>query len=153
MSSETLISRLIHLLKPVVLELGYEFYYVEFVNEDGENYLRVYIDNETGISLTDCEKVSRRISELLDEKDPIESSYYLEVSSPGVFRTLFTDEHLNKYIGYAVAISLKQLFIGRRKLNGKLSSFDKDSIVIKTDEEDVSVPRAIINTVTLEGEL
>lgn len=153
MSSEILIGRLIHLLKPVVLELGYEFYYVEFVNEEGENYLRVYIDNEVGISLTDCEKVSRRISEILDEKDPIESSYYLEVSSPGVFRTLFTDEHLNKYIGYAVAVSLNQLFIGRRKLNGKLISFDEESIVIKTDEEDVSIPRTIISTVTLEGEL
>lgn len=153
MSSQTLISGLINLLKPVVVELGYQFYYVEFVNEEGENYLRVYIDNENGISLQDCEKVSREISKILDEKDPIESSYYLEVSSPGVFRTLFTDEHLEKNIGAAVAVSLEKLFLGRRKVKGNLVSFNKDNIVIKDDKESISIPRTIINAVTLEGEL
>ncbi|HBC97665.1 MAG TPA: ribosome maturation factor RimP, partial [Clostridium sp.] len=63
-------------------------------------YLRIYIDKEQGnISLQDCEKVSRTVSDILDREDPIKVSYYLEVSSPGVERKLYTDEHLKRYIG------------------------------------------------------
>lgn len=153
MSNSSLINKLIDLLKPIVLDLGYEFYYIEFVNEDGENYLRVYIDNTNGISLEDCEKVSRKISTVLDEADPIDCGYYLEVSSPGVFRTLFTDEHLNRYIGSTVTINLKELFMGRRKLSGKLISFDKNELVISNDEENTALPRNIIEIVKLYEEL
>lgn len=153
MENSILINKLIDLIKPVVLTLGYEFYYIEFVNEEGENYLRVYIDNEKGISLEDCEKVSRKVSELLDEVDPIDCGYYLEVSSPGIFRTLFTDEHLNKYIESNVAINLNELFKGKRKLTGQLISFDKNNIVINNESENITLPRNIIKVINLEEKL
>ncbi|SMC21685.1 ribosome maturation factor RimP [Clostridium acidisoli DSM 12555] len=151
MSEQTLINELIDLLKPIVLELHYEFYNLEFVNEDGENYLRIYIDNEKGIDLSDCEKVSRKISETLDKVDPIEVSYYLEVSSPGIFRQLFTDEHLNKNIDSKVSVTLKEDYNGKNKYIGKLKSFTETNIIIDFKNRDLSIPRNIVDKVNLEG--
>lgn len=153
MEKETLINNLIDLFKPLVIDLGYEFYYLEFVEEEGENYLRVYIDSKNGIGLNDCEKVSRRISGILDEKDPISDSYYLEVSSPGIFRTLFTDEHLEKYINSNITLDLNKLYKGKRKLDGKLIKFNSDGITIKNKNIDLTVPRNTIDRVSLKGEL
>jgi len=153
LDKETLINNLIGLFKPLVIDLGYEFYYLEFVEEDGENYLRVYIDSKNGIGLDDCEKVSRRISEILDEEDPIPESYYLEVSSPGIFRTLFTDEHLEKYINSNINLDLNKLYKGKRKLDGKLVKFNSDGITIKNKNIDLTVPRSSIDRVSLKGEL
>ena len=153
MDKEALINNLMKLLKPVVTELGYEFYYLEFVKEDGENYLRVYIDSKNGISLNDCEKVSRKISEILDKEDPISSSYYLEVSSPGIFRTLFTDEHLNRYINSNISLNLNKLYQGKRKFEGKLVKFDSDNIIINYENVDFLIPRDIVDKVILKGEL
>lgn len=153
MENEPLIKTLIELIKPLVTDLNYEFYHLEFVEEDNENYLRVYIDNKDGIGLKDCEIVSRKISSMLDEEDPIEVGYYLEVSSPGVFRTLFTDEHLSKHLSSNIAIKLKQLFLGHRKLLGTLVDFDKENIFIKSGEEEITIPRKIIDAITLEGDL
>ncbi|AGK97447.1 ribosome maturation factor RimP [Clostridium pasteurianum] len=153
MENENLINNLINLFKPIVMELGYEFYYLEFVKEDGENYLRVYIDNKNGIGLDDCEKVSRRISEILDGEDPIPDSYYLEVSSPGIFRTLFTDEHLNKYINSNISLNLNKLYEGKRKFEGKLIKFNSNNIIIDYKNIDLSIPRDIIDKIILKGEL
>jgi ribosome maturation factor RimP len=150
-SEQTLINELIDILKPIVLELDYEFYNLEFVNEDGENYLRIYIDNEGGIGLNDCEKVSRKISETLDKVDPIEVSYYLEVSSPGIFRQLFTDEHLNKNIDSKVSIDLAEDYNGKNKYIGKLKSFTETNIIIDFKNRELSIPRNIIDKVILEG--
>ncbi|MFT8314717.1 MAG: ribosome maturation factor RimP [Clostridium sp.] len=153
MENEDLINNLINLFKPVVMELGYEFYHLEFVKEDGENYLRVYIDNKNGIGLNDCEKVSRRISEILDEEDPILDSYYLEVSSPGIFRTIFTDEHLNKYLNSTISLNLNKLYEGKRKFEGKLIKFNSNNIIIDYKNIDLSIPRDIIDKIILKGEL
>lgn len=153
MDREYLINNLMNLFKPIVTELGYEFYYLEFVEEDGENYLRVYIDSKNGIGLNDCEKVSRKISEVLDKEDPISCGYYLEVSSPGIFRTLFTDEHLNKYINSNISLDLNKLYQGKRKLEGKLIKFDLDNIIINYENVDFLIPRNIIDKVILKGEL
>ncbi|MDF2502545.1 ribosome maturation factor RimP [Clostridium sp.] len=153
MDKKILINKLIDLFNPIVTELGYEFYYLEFVEEDGENFLRIYIDSGNGIGLSDCEKVSRRISETLDEEDPISSSYYLEVSSPGVFRTLFTDEHLNKYINSNISLDLNKLYEGKRNLEGKLIKFDSDNIIIYDENNEFSIPRNTIDKVILKGEL
>lgn len=153
MDREDLINKLIELLKPIVINLEYDFYYLEFVEEEGGNYLRVYIDNEKGISLEDCEKVSRKISGVLDEEDPIEEGYYLEVSSPGVFRRLFTDEHLSKYLQSKISIRLTQLFMGQRKFLGILEGFNENQIKIKLEDEEIDIPRNIIEIITLEATL
>ena len=97
MKKDILIEKIEELVKPIISELLYELYYVEYIKENGEFYLRIYIDKEEGrISLDDCEAVSRRVSEILDVEDPIKDAYYLEVSSPGLNRGLYTEEHFKK---------------------------------------------------------
>lgn len=152
MNNNALLEKLDTLINPIVTGLEYELYHIEYVKEQGENYLRVYIDKESGISLEDCEKVSRRISEMLDEKDPIEDSYYLEVSSPGIERILYTDEHLSKYTNENVFVKLSKLFNGSKKIEGKLVGFDNEFIKINVNEEEVTIPKEKIKRIILKGE-
>ena len=152
MKKSALIERVEELVLPITDELGYELYHTEFVKEDGENYLRIYIDNEEGITLTDCEKVSRRVSEMLDEEDPIQNSYYLEVSSPGINRGLFKDEHLKKFIGKEVFVRFTGSLNGRKNIKGILESCDDDFIEV-TGEITMKIPKEKIKSANLEGEL
>lgn len=151
MKKQVLLERLNKLIEPIVIGLGYELYHIEYKKEDGEYYLRVYIDKEGGINLTDCERVSRPISDMLDIEDPIPDSYYLEVSSPGVFRELFNDRHLEKYIGSTVKIVFNGAFNGEKSLIGDLKAFDNDNIYINDDN--TKVPREKIKSISLEGSL
>ncbi|MGE5629408.1 MAG: ribosome maturation factor RimP [Solirubrobacterales bacterium] len=144
-----MLKKLNEIAEPLVTELGYELYYLEYVKEDGENYLRIYIDSDNGISLEDCEKVSRKISAVLDESDPITDAYFLEVSSPGIERGLFTDKHLEKYINFEIVIKLSELFEGKRSIQGKLMGFDSENLIVKTKETELSVPRKIIKSTNL----
>ncbi|MBC8060962.1 MAG: ribosome maturation factor RimP [Clostridiaceae bacterium] len=149
MDNEVLIQQLNKLIEPKVTSLGYEFYHLELVKEEGEDYLRVYIDSENGISLQDCERVSRPISAMLDEDDPIPFGYYLEVSSPGVYRTLFNDYHLNKSMGAYVLIQLNSLLNGKREVQGELKSFDEEQVIIKDGVMDISIPKEKIKNISL----
>ncbi|AYF54807.1 ribosome maturation factor RimP [Clostridium botulinum C] len=146
------IDKINELVRPIVEGLNYELYYIEYVREQNENYLRIYIDSSKGINLEDCEKVSRKVSDMLDEKDPIEDGYYLEVSSPGIERVLHTDEHLHKYINNQIVIKLAKLFEGSREHQGKLLNFNDESITIQKDNESISIPRDRIKKIILKGE-
>ncbi|GAA0069389.1 ribosome maturation factor RimP [Clostridium sardiniense] len=152
MKKDALIEKLEELVMPITDELGYELYHVEFVKEDGENYLRIYIDNKEGITLTDCEKVSRRVSEMLDEEDPISTSYFLELSSPGINRGLFKEEHFKKAVGSEVFIRFTGSLNGRKNIKGILKSYEGDFIEVQ-GEELVKVPMDKIKKANLEGEL
>ncbi|QGU95212.1 ribosome maturation factor RimP [Clostridium bovifaecis] len=152
MKNDALLEVLNELIEPIVLGLNYELYYIEYVKENNENYLRIYIDNEESITLEDCENVSREVSTMLDEKDPIEDSYYLEVSSPGIERTLYNDKHLHKYIGHDVDIKLSKPYEGKKIYNGKLLNFDSDVILIEFENSELNIPREKIKNVTLKGE-
>lgn len=152
MKDNFLLDRLSQLIEPIVLELNYELYHIEYVREQNENYLRVYIDKPEGISLEDCEKVSRRISDVLDETDPIEDAYYLEVSSPGIERILYNDGHLKKYIHSNVVIKLSKLFNGSRKFEGELLEFNDKSITIKNEISNIDIPRDRVKKIILKGE-
>ncbi|MDT8716423.1 ribosome maturation factor RimP [Clostridium sp. 19966] len=146
-----MLEKLNELIKPIVDELGYELYFIDYVKEDGEYYLRVYIDDEKGITLEDCEKVSRPISDMLDIEDPITDAYYLEVSSPGIYRTLFNDLHLKKYVGYEVCAKLKSSINGNKQIRGELTNFNEDIIVIKQDKSLIEINRDKIKSINLEG--
>lgn len=108
-------------------ENGYELYNTEFVKEGRDWFLRVYIDKEDYISTEDCEKVSRFLSEKLDEADPIEQNYYLEVSSPGMDRPLVRPEHYARYVGEEVEIRLYKAIDGVKNLQGTLERFDPET--------------------------
>lgn len=123
------------LLEPVLKENNFELYDVEFVKEAGTFYLRAYIDKEGGININDCELVSRRLSDLLDEKDFIPDAYILEVSSPGLGRALKKDKHFEKSIGEEVEIKLFKAIDKQKEFTGYLESFNEEVIVISDEQE------------------
>ncbi|CUU46511.1 ribosome maturation factor RimP [Clostridium beijerinckii] len=152
MKKDVLIERIEELVRPIVSELSCELYYVEYVKENGEFYLRIYIDKEGRVSLNDCEAVSRRVSDVLDSEDPIKESYYLEVSSPGLNRGLYKEEHFNKYIGREVLIRLTSSLNGVKSVKGVLRDVSEDSILVEGETE-VKIPRDKIKAANLEGEI
>ncbi|MCR5459166.1 MAG: ribosome maturation factor RimP [Acetatifactor sp.] len=119
------------LLKPIVEKLGIEIYDVEFVKEGSSYYLRAYIDKPEGVNINDCEAVSRAFSDALDEADPIPDAYVLEVSSPGLGRTLKKDVHLEKSIGMEVEVKLFKAIGKQKDFAGILESFDEKTITIR----------------------
>ena len=131
-------------LEGFLSENGYELYNVEFVKEGRDWFLRVYIelpDPDEYVGTEDCEKVSRYLSEVLDEKDPIAQNYYLEVSSPGMDRALIRDEDYDRYAGRQVEVSLYSAINGRKKLEGTLKGLEGDEIVITDDSGEIRLPR------------
>ncbi|MBQ1400738.1 MAG: ribosome maturation factor RimP [Firmicutes bacterium] len=131
-------------LEGFLSENGYELYNVEFVKEGRDWFLRVYIDlpdPDEYVGTENCEKVSRYLSEVLDEKDPIAQNYYLEVSSPGMDRALIRDEDYDRYAGRQVEVSLYSAINGRKKLEGTLKGLEGDEIVITDDSGEIRLPR------------
>ena len=154
MKIDVLIEKIYQLVRPVADELKYEIYHIEYVKENGEYYLRIYIDKDGGITLTDCEKLSRRVSDIMDEEDPISAAYFLEVSSPGLNRGLFTEEHYKKQIGKEVLIRFVKSFEGRKNVKGLLKEVNEDAIVIEMEENNMfTVPKDKIKSANLEGEI
>ena len=130
------------LLKNKIEAIGYELYDVLYLKE-GKNYiLRIVIDNEEGISLEDCEKVNNEITDLLDEADYIKEQYFLEVSSPGIERTLRKDKHFAQNIGNETEVKLfKKDENGNKEYIGTLEKFDTQTITIKTKEQEYIINR------------
>jgi ribosome maturation factor RimP len=153
MKLEALMEKLNELIAPIVQELNYELYHIEYIKENGEYYLRIYIDSDKGITLEDCEKVSRPISDMLDVKDPISDSYYLEVSSPGINRCLYNDNHLDKYEGYSVEVKLSKSLEGMKVLEGILKGHNDSEISLNINNEEKIIPREKIKSINLQGEL
>lgn len=120
-----------NLAEPVVQEEGCYLYDVEYVKEGGIWYLRVLADNEDGgITLDECEAISRRLSDVLDREDPIDRNYYLEVASPGVERKLKTAAHFMRYLGETVDVGLYRAIDGTKQLTGTLEGFDGEMITL-----------------------
>ena len=121
--------------EPLAEELGYFLWDVEYVKEGAEMYLRITIDSEDGITIEDCEKMHRAIDPLLDEADPIEDAYHLEVSSPGIERDLRTDMQINACEGWDVEVRLYAPIDGAKSYIGALQELDEEgNIVIETPE-------------------
>ncbi len=129
------------LLLPIVEKMGIEIYDVEYVKEGGNFFLRAYIDKPQGVNISDCETVSRALSDRLDEKDFIPDAYILEVSSPGLGRTLKKDKHLQKSLGQEVEIRLFKPLEKCRDFSGVLQSFDGDTVTILEGKEGKQKPR------------
>ena len=123
---------------------------VEYVKEGTNMFLRVYIDKEDGVSLDDCQEISRVLSKKLDEIDPIEENYFLEVSSPGIDRPLKNDRDLSKSLGKDVDISLYKSINGKKKLTGTLKSFDDEYInILEESSDELNVERKSIAKINL----
>lgn len=142
-----LINKLKNEFEHNINELGYELVDIEFKTESGENFLRFFIYNEEGITIEDCEKVSRFLDVKLDELDPINKQYYLEVSSPDLNRPLKTDDDLRRNLGTKVEVGLYKKINGSKNYQGELISYDDDSITLEIDEEEVKLERKDISII------
>lgn len=123
------------ILLPIVEEYGFELVDVEYVKEGGTWYLRTYIDKEGGISIDDCEKVSRRMSDILDEKDYIDDTYIMEVSSPGLGRPLKKEKDFKRSLGKEVDIRTYRMIDKQKEFTGILKDYDKDTVTIELENE------------------
>lgn len=137
MRDDALIEKIDKIVRPIADELKYEIYHIEYVKESGEFYLRIYIDKEEGIALSDCEKLSRRVSEIMDIEDPIEDAYFLEVSSPGLNRELFTEDHYINSIGKEVFIKFTKSLDGKSNITGILKEVTKDALIVEAKAEKI----------------
>lgn len=131
--------KLTKLLQPLVEDLGYEFVGLDFGNDPKNPALVIYIDQQSGIAVEDCEKVSREAASLLDVEDPIPGHYNLEVSSPGLDRPLFTPEQYQQFAGEVVRISLFAPEEGRRKFKGTILGIEDGRVKLKLDGSEVAL--------------
>ncbi|MGN0331905.1 MAG: ribosome maturation factor RimP [Lachnospiraceae bacterium] len=123
------------ILTPIVDEYGFELVDVEYVKEGGNWYLRAYIDKPGGISIDDCEVVSRRLSDILDEKDFIDDSYIMEVSSPGLGRPLKKEKDFKRSLGEEVEIRTYRMIDKQKEFTGILKAYDENTVTIALDDE------------------
>ena len=131
---ETYESRVEAFLLPLLEENKFELVDVEYVKEAGTWYLRAYIDKEGGIAVDDCELISRRLGDWLDEKDFIDESYILEVSSPGLGRPLKKEKDFARSIGKDVDVRLYRQRDGQKEFTGRLSSYDGDTVTLQMED-------------------
>ncbi|NJD30273.1 MAG: ribosome maturation factor RimP [Gammaproteobacteria bacterium] len=131
---------LIGLVRPVVEGLGYTLWDLEYSPGRGNSFVRLYIDAEPGITLDDCERVSREVSELLDAADPVPGQYTLEVSSPGLDRPLRTAAHFAPYVGETVFVELAHPLDGRRRYKGPLRAAGAETVEVEVDGRSYVLP-------------
>ena len=124
------------LAKPIVEERGCILWDVEYVKEGGQWFLRVYIDKAEGVSIDDCEAVSRAIDPVLDEKDPIAESYTFEVSSAGLDRQLKKPEHFAQFIGEEAEVRLYRPIDGAKQYTGTLLAYSNGDVTLRVNGEE-----------------
>lgn len=136
------------LVKDKIEKIGYELYDVLYVKEGSNKILRIVIDSENGISLDDCEKVNNEIKEIIDEANPIEEQYFLEISSPGIERLLRKDWQLRKFKGAEVNIKLfKKDENGKKEYVGALGNVTENTLDVETESKNITIDRKIISQV------
>lgn len=128
------------LIAPVVCAMGYEFLGVEYQPTGRHSVLRIYIDNEAGVTLGDCERVSNQVSVVLDVEDLIHGPYTLEVSSPGLDRPLFTLEQFKRFIGRKVRLRLRHALGGRHNFAGEISGIAGCDVVLMEENVKYQLP-------------
>ena len=140
MAFSKLEQQILEMAESVAVENGCYIFDVEYLKEGKTRTLRIYADREeTGISLDECEIISRSLSDLLDESDPIRENYMLEVSSPGIERRLTQPWHFEKYIGKMVDIGLYKAVDGAKQISGVLHAYSDEDITLETDKGNMTI--------------
>ena len=137
------------LIEPIVEAKKFELVDVEFVKEGSDYYLRAYIDKEGGITIDDCELVSKAFEEKLDREDFIKEPYILEVSSPGLTRPLKKDKDYERSIGKEIEIKTYKAIGKEKSFTGVLKSYDKDTVTIDIDGKEIGIERSNISLIRL----
>lgn len=137
------------LIRDTVERQGVSLWDVRFVKEGAAYYLRVYIDSPDGISIDDCTNVSHAIDPIIDEADPIDKAYYLEVCSPGIERELTRDDHFAASVGKRLRLRLFRPIDGKKEFEGILSAFDNGEVTLEANGGDISFDRSDIAKASL----
>lgn len=132
------------LIEPTVQALDLELWGVEHASQGKYSVLRIFIEREAGVTIDDCERVSRQVSAIFDVEEPIAGEYTLEVSSPGMDRLLFTPQQFQRYRGEEVSVRMRTPVDGRRKFKGTLTDVVDDIIHIQVDGSDFELPHGDI---------
>ena len=145
-------AKVTELVENIINDLGYDLYDVEYLKEGKDYILRITIDNDKGINIEDCEKVSNAINDILDSADYIKDQYNLEVSSPGLERILKKDKHFEKQIGNEVYIKLYKSVNGLKEVQGILKEYNPEKLILDVDNEkieieckDIAIAKTIFN--------
>jgi ribosome maturation factor RimP len=144
--SQSIISTIDAMIRPMLDENGFELVDIEFVKEGGNRFLRVIVDKPEGIDIDDCSKISEYVSDKLDEQDPITEAYFLEVTSPGAERPLKKPADFHKAVNLNVFITTSEEIGGKKEFEGILSSFDEENLVIKAGKKIYTLPYSKVAT-------
>ncbi len=142
-------TQLENLLEPVVVSLGCQLWGLDYRAQGKKSILRLYIDKPGGVLVEDCERVSRQVSSVLDVEDPIAGEYVLEVSSPGMDRSLYKLEQYAEFVGETLSVKLRLPYEGRRNFKGVLTGLEKDEVVLRVEDEEYLLPFEIIEKANL----
>ena len=137
------------LVEQAVISQGVELWDVRFVKEGASYYLRIFIDSEKGIDIDDCTNVSHAVDPILDEADPIDKSYYLEVCSPGLERELSRPEHFERMMGQPVTAKLYRAQNGSKELKGTLAGYNDGNLTLDVNGESVTLTKGDVASVHL----
>lgn len=150
MSKKSIISHVREIIEELIKDLEYELVDVEFKKEGSSKFLRIFLDKPGGITIDDCQTMSKAIGEELDKADPIKEAYYLEVSSPGLDRPLKNDKDFKRNLNKDVEIRLYEPLDGTKLIQGRFLEFDKDKLKIQYEDESViDIPRDKIALIRL----
>lgn len=140
MSSPNIKSVVESMITPYLEENGFELVDIEYVKEGSSWFLRIFVDKEGGIDIEDCGRISEYVSQKLDETDPIEDAYFLEVSSPGAERPLKKPQDVAKSVGKHVFVTTYEPIGGLKEFEGELVSFDGETMVVQVGGKDRAIP-------------
>lgn len=129
------------LVSKPINDLGYRIYDVMYVKEGKDNYLRIFIDNDKGISLDDCETVNNAITDMLDEANIIKNQYFLEISSPGIERHIRKSKHLEESLGKEIYVKLFKAIDKKKEFTGVLNRYNKEEIILSVENKELTIPR------------
>jgi ribosome maturation factor RimP len=153
MYADEMLPRLEELAKRAAQPVDVDVAWVEFKREGASWFFRVFIDRESGVGLQECERVSKRLGVLLDVEDPIESSYTLEVSTPGLNRLLRTKRDFERFAGRVAHIKTRERFDDRSRFRGRLAGTEGENVLLEDSGETRSIPLSVIESARLEVEM
>ena len=138
--------------KPIVEQYGCSLWDVEYVREGSERFLRLYIEKEGGVDITDCENISRAVDPILDEKDPIAESYHFEVCSAGLERALKRPGDFDRFMGSAITVKLYRPHNGLKEIPGILRGYDDGRVTVEAGKETITFEKSQVALVRLRVE-
>ena len=138
--------------RPVVEEFGCSLWDVEYVREGSERFLRLYIDKEGGVDITDCEAISRAVDPILDEKDPISESYHFEVCSAGLERALKRPSDFQRFMDSPIMVKLYRPYNGLKEISGILRGYEDGKVTVESGKETITFEKSQVALVRLRVE-